>query len=90
MLVRLALELIYLRTMVKLRTKTINFMPEYAVGDWAKSVRLALQLTQQELADIAGISREDVDSFEQNLPINVDSRRKLVKELWAARYACYN
>ena len=42
-------------------------------------------LTQQELADITGVSKEDVKSFEHNLPIKLDSRRKLVKELWVAR-----
>jgi transcriptional regulator with XRE-family HTH domain len=71
--------------MVKLRQTTITFMPESLVGDWARSVRKALKLTQQELADITGVSKEDVDSFENNLPIKVDSRRKLVKELWVVR-----
>ena len=71
--------------MVEPKTTTITFMPESSVGTWARSVRMALKLTQQELADITGISKEDVDSFEQNLSIKVDSRRKLVKELWAAK-----
>lgn len=57
-------------------------MPESSVGAWARSVRTALNLTQQELADITGVPKEDVDSFENNLPITLDSRRKLVKELW--------
>jgi len=60
-------------------------MPESAVGAWATSVRKALKLTQQELADLTGVSKEDVDSFEHNLPIKLDSRRRLVKELWVAR-----
>ena len=60
-------------------------MPESYVGAWARRVRRALKLTQQELADITGVSKEDVKSFEHNLPIKLDSRRKLVKELWVAR-----
>lgn len=60
-------------------------MPESSVGAWARSVREALKLTQQELADITGVSKEDVDSFEHNLPIKLDSRRKLVKELWVVK-----
>jgi len=60
-------------------------MPESSVGAWARSVRKTLKLTQQELADITGVPKEDVDSFEHNLPIKLDSRRKLVKELWVAR-----
>jgi len=71
--------------MVKPSKTTITFMPESAVGAWATSVRKALKLTQQELADLTGVSKEDVDSFEHNLPIKLDSRRRLVKELWVAR-----
>jgi transcriptional regulator with XRE-family HTH domain len=71
--------------MVKPRKTTITFMPESSIGAWARSVRKALNLTQQEQADITGVSKEDVDSFENNLPIKLDSRRKLVKELWVVK-----
>jgi len=73
--------------MVKTKKTTTAFTPEFSIGTWARRVRLALQLTQEELATMTGVSKEDVDSFEHNLPIKLDSRRKLVKELWAARKA---
>jgi DNA-binding transcriptional regulator YiaG len=66
-------------------TKVIAYAPESSMGPWARSVRRALRLTQQELADIAGISQEDVDLFEQSLPVRLDARRRILKELWAAR-----
>jgi len=58
---------------------------ESALGPWSRSVRMALQLTQQELANMAGVSLEEIDLFEHNLPVRLDARRKLLKELWAAR-----
>ena len=69
--------------------KVITFARESSIGPWARSVRMALKLTQQELAEIAGVSREDVNSFEHNLPVRLDAKRKLVRELWAARKAEY-
>lgn len=67
--------------------KVIAFTQESSVGPWARSVRLTLRLTQQELADIAGISKEEVGLFEHGLPVRLDARRRLLKELWAVRQA---
>jgi len=52
-------------------------------GFKARRLRVALLLTQQELAAIAGVSPEEVDLFEQNFPVRLDIRRKLQQELWA-------
>jgi transcriptional regulator with XRE-family HTH domain len=65
--------------------RVITFARESSIGPWARSVRMALKLTQQELAQIAGVAQEDVDLLEQNLPVRLDAKRKLVRELWAAR-----
>lgn len=73
--------------MVKTMGKVAHFAQESSTGTWARSVRLALKLTQQELADMCGISPEEVDLFEHNLPVRLGARRKLLKELWAARNA---
>ena len=66
-------------------TTVLTFARESSVGFKAASVRISLQLTQQELADIVGISKDDVDFFEHNLPIPLDIKRKLLKELWARK-----
>ncbi len=65
----------------------VAFTQESALGPWARSVRIALHLTQQELANLAGVSLEEIDLFERNMPVRLDARRKLLKELWAARKA---
>jgi len=42
-------------------------------------------LTQPELADMVGVSVEEVDLFERNLPVALDARRRILKELWAKK-----
>jgi DNA-binding XRE family transcriptional regulator len=58
---------------------------EPTMGTRVKRLRLLRLLTQQELADEAGVSRDEVDCFEQGLPVILNSRRKILKELWADR-----
>jgi transcriptional regulator with XRE-family HTH domain len=58
---------------------------ESSPGFKVRKLRLSRLLTQKELADITGISQEEVDLFEQNLPVRLEAKRKLLKELWATR-----
>ena len=69
--------------MVIVRTPDLGM----AYGLRARSLRLLAGLTQQELAKGAGITGEEVDLFEHNLPVPLDARRKLLKRLWSRR-AC--
>ena len=66
-------------------TTVVTFTQEPSTGFKATSARLSLKLTQKELADIAGISKDEVDFFEHNLPIALNIKRKLLKTLWARR-----
>ncbi len=68
---------------------TIVFAPirESSIGPWAREVRASLRLTQQELADSVGVPKDDVDLFENNLPIPLDIKCKLLKKLYAAKSA---
>ena len=68
---------------------SIVFAPrrESSIGPWAREVRASLRLTQQELADSIGVPKEDVDLFENNLPIPLDIKRKLLKKLYAVKSA---
>ncbi len=52
-------------------------------GQKARRLRIANLLTQQELAELAGVPLEHVDLLERNLPVPLDSRRRINKELWA-------
>ncbi len=58
---------------------------ESSIGFKAKRLRISQRLTQRELANLAGVSLEEVDLFEHNLPIPLDSKRKILKELWAKK-----
>ena len=55
------------------------------LGAVAMRVRVAQGLTRQRLADMAGVREEDVHLFEDNLPLYLDGRRKIMKALWAAK-----
>ena len=59
---------------------SINQKP--SLGLEAKRIRLSLPLTQHELATITGVSLEEVDLFEHNLPVQADVKLKILRELW--------
>jgi transcriptional regulator with XRE-family HTH domain len=55
------------------------------MGTMARRVRLSLRLTQQQLAVRTGITKEAVYLFEHNLPVYLDARRRILKELWTIK-----
>ena len=55
------------------------------IGFKARGLRIALGLSQQEMANMAGVPLQKVDSFEYNLPVPLDVRRKILRELWAKK-----
>ena len=68
---------------------TIVFAPtrQSSTGTMAISLRILLQLTQQELADSVSVPKEDVDLFENNLSIPLDIKNRILKKLYAAKSA---
>jgi hypothetical protein len=54
-------------------------------GDKVRRQRIASLLTCQQLAELAGIPVEHVNLFERDLPVPLDSRRRIMKELWARK-----
>jgi len=71
--------------MQKVRGPTITYLSESSVGAWARNIRMALKLSQEEVAAMAGVPTADVDAFENTIPVPLDSRRRIVKLLYAAR-----
>ena len=63
----------------------VRYVDPESLGFKAKRLRVSQMLTQQELANVTGVSREEVDLFEQNLPVRLDAKRKLIKELWVRK-----
>jgi len=61
----------------------LEFLLPLPAGQKARRLRIANLLTQQELAELAGVPLEHVDLLEKNLPVPLDSRRRINKELWA-------
>ena len=60
---------------------------ETSTGTWVRTLRILLYLTQQELADSVGASKEDVDLLENNMPIPLDIKLRILKKLDAAKSA---
>jgi DNA-binding XRE family transcriptional regulator len=56
-----------------------------SVGVKVKRLRISFLMTRQELADLAGVPEEHVDLLERNLPVPLDSKRRVHKELWAIK-----
>ena len=54
-------------------------------GNSVIRLRKSMNLTRQQVADMAGVSREEVSLFERNQPVKLDVRRRILKELWAIR-----
>ena len=55
------------------------------MGTKVKKLRLSRLMTQQELADEAGVTWTEVNRFERGLPLPLNSKRKILKELWAVK-----
>ena len=66
-------------------TTTQTFLSEESLGCKAKKLRLASLLTRPALASMAGVTVEEVSLFERGLPVRLDSRRLILKALWAKK-----
>ncbi|MCK4863419.1 MAG: helix-turn-helix transcriptional regulator [Dehalococcoidales bacterium] len=66
-------------------TATLTLTRKSTPGATARRLRISSHLSQRELADLAGIPYEQVSLFEHNLPLPLDSRRRILKELWARK-----
>jgi transcriptional regulator with XRE-family HTH domain len=66
-------------------TTTITHSKETKIGSEACRLRISLLITRSELAAMAGVSIETINDFEQDLPVPLDYRRRILKELWAIK-----
>jgi transcriptional regulator with XRE-family HTH domain len=64
---------------------TLTSPEKSTFGAEARRLRIACLLTQQNVADLAGIPREQVDLLEHNYPVPLDSKRRIFRELWAIK-----
>jgi DNA-binding XRE family transcriptional regulator len=66
-------------------TAVLTFTRESLLGFKARKLRISLHISRQELADMAGVSRETVALFEHNLPLPLDNKRQILRVLWARK-----
>ena len=71
--------------MYEIMSPLLSIDQKPSLGLEAKRIRLTLPLTQHELATIAGVSLKEVDLFEHDLPVQVDVKLKILRELWARK-----
>jgi transcriptional regulator with XRE-family HTH domain len=64
---------------------TATVVHEEKLGTRAKKLRLALRLTQKDLSVNTGVSISAISLFENNLPVYLDARRRILKELWSIK-----
>jgi DNA-binding transcriptional regulator YiaG len=69
----------------RIMTAVLTFTRESLLGFKARRLRLAENISQQEVADRAGVPVESVDLFEHNLPLPLDFRRRILQVLWAEK-----
>jgi transcriptional regulator with XRE-family HTH domain len=62
-----------------------TILTQGTTGGKARQRRVASLLTRQQLADLAGIPVEHVNLFERDLPVPLDSKRRILRELWARK-----
>ncbi len=58
---------------------------EGSFGYKVKNLRVSQGLTQRELAGIAKVSPKAVDLLEQDQPLPLDDKRKILTELYARK-----
>ncbi len=59
----------------------MSFDPTVSLGMKARICRVSRLLTQQELAAMVGVSQDDVNLLEHNLPLQLNVKLKLLREL---------
>ena len=64
-------------------TAVLSFTRESQPGFKARKLRIAQHISQQKLAEMAGVTMESIDLFEHNLPLPLDNKRRILRELWA-------
>ena len=63
----------------------LTYTREPSLGFKARRLRISRRLSRRKLADLAGVSQGEVGLFEQDLPLKLDARRRILRELWAKK-----
>ena len=66
-------------------TTVVASAPKSSIGFKVRRLRISQFLTKRALAGLAGVSPKEVDLFEHNLPVPLDARRRILRELWSKK-----
>jgi hypothetical protein len=66
-------------------TTLLTHPQETKWGSEARRLRISLHIGRPELAVMAGVPEEIINLFEHNQPVPLDSRRRILKELWSVK-----
>ena len=66
-------------------TEVLSVSQESSLGFEIRKLRVSRRLTRKELANMAQVSQKDISLLEHNLPVQLDVKRRLFKELWASK-----
>ncbi len=58
---------------------------ESSLGFRTTRLRVSLRLTQHELATLAGVQPEEVDLLEENMPVRLETKLKILRVIWARK-----
>jgi transcriptional regulator with XRE-family HTH domain len=53
-----------------------------ALGGMLRNIRRSLQLTRREVAKRFGVTTEEVNLFERDLPVRLETKIKILKQLY--------
>lgn len=65
---------------------TIGYVArESSLGLKTRQLRVSLRLTQHDLAILAGVLQEEVDLLEENMPVKLGTKLKILRLIWARK-----
>ncbi len=65
---------------------TIGYVArESSLGFRTRRRRVSLRLTQHALAILAGVSLEEVELLETNMPVKLGTKLKILRVIWARK-----
>ena len=67
-------------------TLTKARLHQIRTGPPEQQLRRRFRLTRWQLSGLAGVPFEDVQDFEEGLPVALESRIRIRKVLWAMKY----
>jgi DNA-binding XRE family transcriptional regulator len=66
-------------------TAVLIMKRESQPGYTARKLRIAQRITKSQLAEMAGVTEEAITLFEHNMPLPLDYKRRILRELWAKK-----